>query len=177
MNKFAIILLTALLTLPLAGCDAGRIQEKSCLRAAAVSGGTVTELTLAFFSEDETVTVEGEDISAALKKAELLKGRSIFTGYTELIVSDGQNSKEILADMLNERKVSPSCRVAYCENGRQLLEEHEAEQLVGTAEQAVRQGIAPECDIITVLGRLCADGAAAAAELYLDGTAGSRIIF
>ena len=177
MKKLISVTVLVFLSLFTTGCAAGRIQEKSYLRAASVRTGSVTELTLAFFDEEDTVTAEGADISAAIKEAELKKGRSIFTGYTELIIEDGQNSRELLEDMLNVRKVSPSCRVVYCENGRQLLEERDAEQLIGTADQAAKQGIAPESGIITVLGELCARGTAEVAGLSTDGAAGRHIIF
>ncbi|MBP5580939.1 MAG: hypothetical protein J6X85_03985 [Ruminococcus sp.] len=165
-------LLTALMT----GCSAGRIHERSYLRALAVNGGAEKELTFAFFAEDGTVTATGNDIGSAKENAGLKNGRDIFTGYTELIIVDGKESRSILGEMLREWKVSPSCRVVYCNEGRKLLEENDTEKLLGIAGQAVKQGIAPECDIITVLGELCEYGAAEAAELYPDGTAGRHII-
>ena len=67
--------------------------------------------------------------------------------------------------------------VVYSENGGELLEKFGAEQLAGISEQAVKQGIAPECDVITVLGELCENGSATVAELYADGIASSHIIF
>ena len=61
--------------------------------------------------------------------------------------------------------------------GGKLLKESDAEKLIGTARQAVEQGIAPKSDVITVLGKLCMGHTAEIAELYADGTAGSHIIY
>ena len=176
MKKVMFAAVLPLLTVLMTGCSAGRIHERSYLRALAISGGAEKELTFAFFAEEDTVTAAGNDIGSAKENAGLKNGRDIFTGYTELIIVDGKDSLGILGEMLREWKVSPSCMVVYSSNGRQLLEENGAEKLLGMTEQAAKQGIAPECDIITVLGELCEYGTAEAAELFTDGTAGRHII-
>ena len=90
---------------------------------------------------------------------------------------DGSECRDRLVHMLNHWKVSPSCIVAYCGSGKELLKKRETEKLIGAAKQAVEQGIAPNCDVITVLGKLCVGHTAEIAELYPDGTAGSHIIY
>lgn len=175
--KKRLLLIPALLFVFLTGCASGKIHEKSYLRAAAVSGEEGRSLVLAFFDEDTAVESFGENMDDSVKKAGLKAGKPVFTGYTELVIIDGTDCRELLVHILNEWKVSPSCIVAYCGNGEKLLKEGDSEKLIGAAKQAVEQGIAPECDIITVLGKLCNGRTAEIAELYADGTAGSHIIY
>ena len=157
-----------------AGCASGRIHERSYLRAAAADNG---RLTFSFFNEDDTIVGTGDDMDSAKSSAELLGGKPIFTGYTELVIVDGRDSLALLDYMLDSWKLSPSCTVIYSDNGEELLSEYDAELLIGMTEQAVKQGIAPQCDIITVLGELCHKGQAEVAELRADGSAGSRVIY
>ena len=89
---------------------------------------------------------------------------------------DGRDCRDILGHMLNEWKVSPSCMVVCSSDGRALLEQNDAELLMGMTEQAVKQGIAPECDVITVLTELCSSGCAEVAELSADGSVSSAVI-
>lgn len=158
-----------------AGCASGRIHERSYLRAAAISRSG--QLTFAFFDEDERIVSTGENIDAAKSSAELIGGKPVFTGYTELVIVDGEDTLPLLEHMLEHWKLSPSCTVVYSSSGEELLREYDAEHLIGITEQAVKQGIAPECDIITVLGELYQKGQAEAAELRADGSAGSRVIY
>lgn len=175
--KKPILLLPALLFVFLTGCASGKIHEKSYLRAAAVSGENGQDLVLAFFDDDTAAEASGGDMRDALKAAAFKTGKPVFTGYTELIITDGSESRERLVHILNDWKVSPSCLVVYCGNGGELLKERDTEKLIGAAKQAVEQGDAPDCDIITVLGKLCIGHTAEIAELYPDGTAGSHIIY
>lgn len=156
----------------------GRVHDKSYLRAVAVSGENGGDLTLSFFSEDEALTVSGKNMDDAKRNAELRKGTPVFTGYTELVIVDGSPCMDVLEHLLNEWKVSPSCIIVHSQNGTELLEECDSEQLLGMVKQAVKQGKAPECDVITVLGRLCGDGEPAEiAELSSGGAEGKYFIF
>ncbi|MCR4795612.1 MULTISPECIES: hypothetical protein [Ruminococcus] len=175
--KRPILFISALIFMLFTGCASGKIHQRSYLRAAAVSGERGGELVLAFFDDDTAVEASGEDTDAAQRAAELKNGKPVFTGYTELIIIDGTDCRERLVHMLTDWKVSPSCMVIYCGNGGTLLKEWDTEKLIGAAKQAVEQGIAPECDVITVLGKLCIGHTAEIAELYADGTAGSHIIY
>lgn len=177
MKKAVITAVLAFAAVFTTGCASGRIHEKSYLRAAAVTGEYETEAVFSLFSEEDAVSGHGADIDLARSDAELKNGREIFTGYTELIIVDGRECRELLEHLLGKWKISPSCRVVYCENGGELLAEHDAEQLIGISEQAVKQGIAPESDIITVLGELCENGTAAVVGLSTDGTASSHVIY
>ncbi len=177
MKKAVITAVLAFAAVFTTGCASGRIHEKSYLRAAAVTGEYETEAVFSLFSEEDAVSGHGADIDLARSDAELKNGREIFTGYTELIIVDGRECRELLGHLLGKWKISPSCRVVYCEKGGELLAEHDAEKLIGISEQAVKQGIAPECDIITVLGELCDKGCAEVAELCADGTASSHMIY
>ena len=175
MNRSFFASAAVLALISASGCASGRIHERSYLRAAAISCNG--QLALSFFNEDDTIVGRGNDIDSAKSSAELIGGKPIFTGYTELIIIDGEGSLILLDHMLDNWKLSPSCTVVYSENGEELLRNYDAEHLIGIAEQAVKQGIAHECDIITVLGELCHNGQAEIAELRADGSAGSRVIY
>lgn len=177
VKKIKCLAAAAAILLGLTGCEQGRIQEKGYLRAAAVTENNDTFLTLGLFSQERTVTASGENIASARDSAELMTGQEIFTGYTELLIVDGEDCREILGYMLNEWRVSPSCMVVYSSNGSALMKELGAEQLIGMTEQAVKQGRAPKCDLITVLTELCSSGSAEVAELAPDGSAGSHVIY
>ena len=176
MKKTMILAALPLFSALLTGCSAGRIQERSYLLALAVNGEAGKTLTFAFYTEDRTVTAEGESMTSARNSAGLKNGKEIFTGYTELVIVDGADCRDLLEEMLNSWKVSPSCKVVYSRAVRELLESTGAEKLIGITEQAVKQGVAPECDIITILGELYRYGSAEVAELYPDGNAGRHII-
>ena len=175
MNRFFYASAAVLALVSSAGCSSGRIHERSYLRAAAVSNSG--QLTFSFFNEDDTVAGFGNDIDSAKSSAELIGGKPIFTGYTELIIIDGKDSLATLDHMLESWKLSPSCTVVYSDNGEELLRNNDAELLIGITEQAVKQGIAPRCDIITVLGELCRSGEAKVAELDSDGSVGSCCVY
>lgn len=160
----------------LTGCAAtGLVHDKHYLRAVSINEGEETVLTMTFFTEDEkAVIARGEDISAAMKNAELLTGKPIFTGYTELVVLGDCKYEETLEFLLNDWKVSPSCIVAHSDDGSRTLTEGDAETLTGSVKRAQDQGKAPECDIITVLGELLdKKSSAEIAELSEKGAVGA----
>lgn len=159
----------------LTGCAAtGLVHDKHYLRAVSITVGSETELTMTFFTDDkQAVTAKGKDISTAMKNAEILTGKPIFTGYTELVVLGGCEYEETLEILLNDWKVSPSCIVAHSGNGGRTLAENDTEELTGSIKRARDQGKAPECDIITVLGDLLDEKSSAEiAELHENGTVG-----
>lgn len=164
----AVMLTAAVMT----GCaSSGLVHDKEYLRAVSVRGIAEKEMTFSFFS-DETMTVSasGKDIEEALEKAELKAGKPVFTGYTELVIVGECEYEAVLGELLNNWKVSPSCRVVYSRNGEKLLRENQAEQLSGRIKQAVKQGEAPESDIITVLGELLSsEGSAVIPEMSSSG--------
>lgn len=160
----------------LTGCAAtGLVHDKHYLRAVSITEGNETELTMTFFTDDKkVVTVKGKDISTAMKNAEVLTGKPIFTGYTELVVLSGCEYEDTLEFMLNDWKVSPTCIVAHSNDGSRVLAKEDAETLAGSVKRARDQGKAPECDIITVLGDLLDEKSSAEiAELYENGTVGT----
>lgn len=166
-----IFLVTFLPLFMLTGCaSSGRVHDKEYLRAVAISGDDRKELTLTFFSEDkESVSVSGEDIDSAIEEAELVTGKAVFTGYTELVILGDCNCTEVLSYLLNEWKVSPSCLVAHSRNGASLLRDRDAEQLEGAVKEAAEQGKVRNSDIITVLGRLLDDSEAELPEIHKSG--------
>lgn len=153
--KRIILLLGMTILFTFTGCESsGRVHDKNYLRAVSVSGDDEKTVTFTFFTKDgKYITTSGKDITSAKELAELRTGRKIFTGYTEMIVLDGKNSIETLEFMLHKWKVSPSCIIAYAENGENIFTSS-VERLTGSVMNAVKQGKSPECDIITVMSGL-----------------------
>lgn len=134
------------------GCTStGQVSDKSYVRCVGTDGKTVT---LSFFSDERIITAEGHDISSALAAAEIKAGRPVVTGFTELMILGDCDRKAVLEDMLKEWKVSPSCMVMYSGDPGFTIENTDPSLLEGRLKEAVRQGKAPECDIVTVLGNM-----------------------
>jgi hypothetical protein len=162
------IFLSGLALLCLTGCSSqGLVHDKAYLRAAAVSSDSGTDLTLAFFTDEEPVTVDGSDMAEALREAELRLGKEIFTGFTELVILDreDEHDAENMEHMLKDWKVAPECIVAYSGSGASLLKKETPELLGGMVKEAVRQGRAPESGLVNVLGEYLREGSADAADL------------
>ena len=137
----------------LTGCgNAGLVHDKAYLRAAAVDGSTVT---FSFFSDIPPVTVTAGSPGEGKAAAELIEGKEIFTGFTELIILGDCSPCGTLTAMLNEWKVSPSCLTVSGEGS--LLLDNPPELLEGCVRQAQAQGKAPECDIVTILSGLLSE--------------------
>lgn len=174
IKKLLIVIFLGMFSLT--GCAAtGLVHDKHYLRAVSITVDSETELTMTFFTDDKkTVTAKGKDISTAMKNAEILTGKPIFTGYTELAVLSGCEYEETLELLLNDWKVSPSCIVVHSDDGGRVLAEKDAEELTGSVKRAEDQGKAPECDIITVLSDLLDEKSSAEiAELHENGTVGT----
>jgi len=134
------------------GCTStGQVSDKSYVRCLGTDGKTVT---LSFFSDERIITAEGEDISSALAEAEITAGRPVVTGFTELMILGDCDRKAVLEDMLKEWKVSPSCMVMYSGDPEFTIKNTDPSLLEGRLKEAVRQGKAPRCDIVTVLGNM-----------------------
>lgn len=175
-NRF--ILLGMIILMTFTGCESnGRVHDKNYLRAVAVNGDNDKTVTFTFFTKDgKYITTSGKDITEAKELAELRTGRKIITGYTEMIVLDGNNSIDTLEFMLHKWKVSPSCIVAYAENDDDIFESN-VEKLTGSVRNAVSQGKAPECDIITVMSGLLGENQSAqVAGISTDGIISVHII-
>lgn len=173
IKRIVLALLTAFAVSALVGCESdGRVHDKNYLRAVSVSGSGEKSVTFTFFTKDgKYLTVSGRDISEAKNLAEIKTGRKIFTGYTELILTDGGNTTETLEFMLHKWKVSPSCIVAYAgESAEKIFSGNTVERLSGSVRMAVKQGKSPECDIITVLAELLgSEKKAEIAEITAEG--------
>ncbi len=172
-KKLALLFLTIMTAFCFCGCESnGRVHDKNYLRAVSVSGKDEKTVTFTFFSKDgRYITTSGKDITSAKKLAEIQTGRKIFTGYTEMILIDDLNGIDTLEFMLHKWKVSPSCIVAYAgEDSEEIFGNSTIERLSGSVHNAVKQGKAPECDIITVLSELLSDEKTAEiAEITSDG--------
>lgn len=174
-----IILSGMIILFTFTGCASnGRVHDKNYLRAVSVSGGEEEKtVTFTFFDKDgKYITTSGKNIDEAREIAELRTGRKIFTGYTEMIVTDGQNSIDTLEFMLHKWKVSPSCIITYSEDTQNIFSSS-VEKLTGSVDNAVRQGKAPECDIITVMSGLLGEKhSAPVAGISTDGITSVQII-
>lgn len=166
------IFLLLLAVVTLTGCSSnGNVSTKAYLRALALDGN---KLTLAFYEEQDAVTVTADNPAEAKEIAELSIGKEIFAGHTELVMLKNCDNLETLDFMLREWKLSPSCMIAQPKyNGRTVLALADPENLTGSIKLAQQQELAPECDIITVLGGLLGDGnKAEVAELSEKGFCG-----
>lgn len=165
----AVMIFSAALT----GCS-GHIHDKSYLQAAAIEGIDEKTLTLSFYGEDSVVIGIGDDTDSAKHDAELKLGKEIFTGYTELAILDNEENAEWLEYLLNEWRVPPSCIIAS--GSSELLQNVSADKLIGSVNEAKKQGTAPKCDIITVLSKLLHSESAETAKLSESGYDGVKTI-
>lgn len=134
----------------LTGCTStGQVSDKHYLRCVGVDGN---RLTMTFFSSDDIVTAEGEDIESARESAELSAGRPVVTGLTEMIILGDCDRKAVLSHMLREWKVSPSCMVVYSSDPEYTMKNTAPDLLEGRMKEAIKQEKARKCDIVTVLG-------------------------
>lgn len=161
------------------GCEShGRVHDKNYLRAVSVTGETQKTVTFTFFNKDgKYITTSGKDITEALETAEIRTGKEIFTGYTEMIVLDGNNSIETLEFMLHKWKVSPSCLITHSDENGEDIFSSSIERLSGSVRTAIEQKKIPECDIITVMSELLGKNhSAPVAEINSDGVEKIHII-
>ena len=128
------------------------------------------QVTFEFF-EGDPLTVPAETLDGALRSAEFILGRRIFTGYTELIVLGELPAEEILGEMLTGWRVSPECMVVGSTGSAgEVLTEATGRLLEGSAKLAAERGEAPESRMISVLSQLLSENDTA--ELPLVGTNG-----
>lgn len=169
-----LLLIICIGMISLTGCEAsGLVHDKHYLRAVSITEGTEAELTLVFFTENEKVTVSGKDISTAIKNAEILTGKKIFTGYTELAILGDCNYEDTLELLLNDWKVSPSCIVTHSNDGEGVLSERSVETIIGAVKNAQKQKKTPDCGIISVISDVLDEKITAEIpELYKDGRVG-----
>ncbi|MBQ9898496.1 MAG: hypothetical protein IJM44_03460 [Ruminococcus sp.] len=171
---FALLCAAGLITLT--GCSSGRVNDKYYLRSVTITGNSDVSLNMDFFAEELRLTdVSGSSPQDARRHAELLCGRDIFTGYTELVVLGDCNSRAALEAMLRDWRVSPSCLVVYCSAPDELADTLSAEELTGIVREAVRQGLAPECGLVSVLSGLL-HGGADVPEICAEGFSGVKQI-
>lgn len=156
IKRFILLLIAAL---TLTGCSSkARLNDTSYLRAAAIDGINEKKLSFAFFTDNDSVaSSKGTDIDSAKKAAELSGGKVIFTGYTELVILGDCDYRKILESLLNDWKVPPSCLVVRSDSDIESFEDIDLKRLIGSIKRATEQGIAPQCDIVTVLEKLLDD--------------------
>ena len=172
------ILAVVLVFILMCGCEStGRVHDKYYLRAASVSSAEPMTVTFSFFfGDEEAITVRGDSLESALENAEVYAGKPVFTGFTELVVTDGENSREVLEYMLKEWNISPSCMVAYNEDGSNLLENVSAERLLDSMKESAELERIPESKMIKVLGQLIRNGETQVGILTENGAYGEMII-
>ena len=69
-------------------------------------------------------------------------------------MTDKNNSRDILADMLKEWKVSPSCMAVYSNDPEYTMKNSDLPLLEGRLKEEVKQGKAHKCDIVTLLSNM-----------------------
>lgn len=144
-------IIVAVMCIFLTGCSTGTdVNEMAYVRAVAIEGDSVT---FAFYLEEQVLTVSADSPDKAKSAAELSLGKKIFTGHTELVILGECDKREILDYMLSQWKVPPACKVTECENGKEILNNRKAEDIVGILKLAEEKKIMEKCDIVTVLGR------------------------
>lgn len=142
------IFLAIMAVVSLTSCGTRQVHDKYYVQTLYISGKDRMNAKMVFFNENsEPVTANGESFDEIKEKCELSSGKSIYTGHTEVIVLNDCNVREALNFMLNEWKVSPSCRV--------VLGSKNADNITADAiDIAIEQKKAPQCDIVTVLSDL-----------------------
>lgn len=176
MKKGIMFAAAAMTMCMLCGCNAsGRVHDKAYLRAAALDDeGSIT---LAFFSDDEALTVRGGDIPEALGNAEVKLGKRIFTGYTELVILSSSQGCEELKYLLRDWRVPPSClTVCSSGSGERILKSNDPQALADGVRLAAKRDDAPPSDIITVLENMLADDFSETASLSVSGDVSTGVI-
>lgn len=172
--KFKKLLIIPLICLLLCGCTSGEVQEKIYLRCLSVSGNDIKSVSMNFYNKDSVPSKAKEkSFDEILNKIEVLNGKSVFTGHTEVIVLGECNYTATLQFLMEEWKVSPSCLVVYGGNYcDKIIENADSEKLANVLRTAVKQKIIPENDIITVLGNLLQNGETEIPKFSSDGNLG-----
>ncbi len=148
MNKIILAVMCIFLT----GCSTGiDVNEMAYVRAAAIEGNNVT---FSFYLEEQVISLSADTLEDAKSAAELVLGKEIFTGHTELVVLGQGAERNTLEFVLNQWKVPPACRVAYAESSREILKNRKAEEIVGVLKRAEEKDFTEKCDIVAVLGRI-----------------------
>lgn len=126
----------------LTGCRSGRVQDRMYLRAVKID---LYGCGFSFFSEDdEVLEVSGGSVAEAVRSAETILGKEIFTGHTELaVIGDGCDRDELLSMLFSEWRVSPSCIVLY---GDESISD--PEETVGSVRLRTERGELPCLDLI-----------------------------
>ncbi|MBQ8297827.1 MAG: hypothetical protein IJX77_08605 [Ruminococcus sp.] len=172
MKKSAVLAILAAAAM-MTGCtSAEQVFDKNYVRGFSVEGENGKAAVFSFYDENvEPYSSFAGDLSAVKKEAELGLGKTVFTGHTEIIVLGECDYASVLEFMLNDWKVSPSCLVVYGGPlSAYIMETYGAEKLTDSVNHIIKQGKAPECDIVTVLGGLLSDERSA--EIPLIGESG-----
>lgn len=172
------LILIPVISLMLCGCNHQEVQEKAYLRGMAVSGSDLKTVSMNFYNEDSSPTcTRSESFEGILENSEVLSGKSIFTGHTEIIVLGDCDYTETLRYMLEEWKVSPSCLIIYGgKNSDNIIENSDSEKLADMVRTAVKQKKIPKNDIITILSGLLKNNQSEIPVLTSDGNFKSGII-
>jgi len=174
-TKFFILLLIPFF---LCGCTYQEVQEKVYLRGMSVSGNDIKTVSMNFYNEDYSPSkTENKNFEGILEDAEVISGKSIFTGHTEVIVLGECDYTETLRFMLEEWKVSPSCLIVYGgEDSGNIIANSDSGKLADAVRTAVKQKKIPENDIITILSSLLKNNQAEIPAITSDGRLESKII-
>lgn len=162
----------------LCGCTYQEVHEKAYLRNISVAGDDIKTVFMNFYNEDlSPAKTENNNFESILKNSEILSGKSIFTGHTEVIILGECNYIETLRYILEEWKVSPSCLIVYGgKNSGDIIENSDSDTLADILRTAVKQKRIPKNDIITVLSSLLKDNKAEIPLITSDGNLDKIII-
>jgi len=177
MNFRKILILLFFPTI-LSGCTNQEVQKKAYLRDISISGNEIKTVSMSFYNEDSKPTkTQSQNFDGILENSEVLNGKTIFTGHTELIILDECDYTETLRFMLEEWKVSPSCMIIYGgEDSGKIIASSDSEYLANSVRTAVKQKKIPENDIITVLSSLLQNNQCEIPVITSDGNFASGII-
>ncbi len=176
--KFRKALILLFFPMVLSGCTNHEVQKKAYLRDISISGNELKTVSMSFYNEDLKPTkTKSKNFDGILENSEVLNGKSIFTGHTELIILDECDYIETLRFMLEEWKVSPSCMIIYGgEDAGKIISASDSERLADSVRTAVKQKKIPENDIITVLSSLLQNNQSEIPVITSDGNFKSGII-
>ena len=142
------IILSIIAVLSLTSCGTRQVHDKYYVKTLYISGKDRMTAKMTFFNNDSAaITASGSAFDEIKEKCELSSGKSIFTGHTEVIVLNDCYARETLDFMLNDWKVSPSCRVVLASKNADSI-------TADVIDIATEQKKAPQCDIITILSDL-----------------------
>lgn len=92
--------------------------------------GDIYSLCMRAFETDDLYKGSGVTFDEALREAQRISGKDIFTGHAELVVLSYKSDRQI-EKMLINKKISAGCLVVYDNEPLKYIEENDAEKITG----------------------------------------------